>query len=505
MTSFLKLSSNTVRASLSAHSGLGLFIAALLYLVCFTGVIAVFYPDFERWEQAAIQDITRVNPEVVQKGLENLLAWHKNTNPDAKPFEDVWINLPTVEMPRFNVGGRIDTIEAQFFVNADGSLGEKVDHEWTHFLVRLHYALTIPGIWGMVLVGVIGMVLVSMVISGIAAHPNIFKNAFSLRVNRGQRQQQVDLHNRIGVWSTPFILALAITGSMIGLGQILLFAFSGSFYKGDTTVIANALFMPHPEATNVAAPFMNTVTILEKLAQEHSNLLPYYFSIHFPETTAQTMEVGVYLPDRLVWYDAFQFNAQGEQVNHLRWPDGEVGTQIYASTYRLHFGNYGGLPVQILYALLGVGMCFLCATGMNIWFRRQQQAGKAHSKLERAWLGVVWGFPIAVAISLLIDFSGATQFIAIFWSSSVLLIIAAVALKDRRQVSYGLRVLLISLLSLIVILHLIIYGANSLKGASLLINVLLVISTCLLTCGLVAQRKTIIIPDDIAPKSSLAD
>lgn len=486
MASFLKLSSSTLRASLNAHSGLGLFVAALLYLVCITGVISVYYPDFERWEQAHISEPTHVDPAVVQTGLENLLAWHKHTNPTAKPFEDVWVGLPTVEMPRFTVGGHneAEAIEAQFFVNADGSLGEKVDHEWTHFLVKLHYALTIPGIWGMVLVGIIGMILVSMVISGIAAHPTIFKNAFSLRINRGQRQQQVDLHNRFGVWATPFILVIAITGALIGLSQILTLSIASAFYNGDTTKITDELYLPHPEATNVPAAFMNVAPILKKFSHEHPELLPYYFSIHFPETSVQTLEIGAYLPDRLVWYDAYQFNSQGEQIKHLGWPEGDLGMQIYASTYRLHFGHYGGLPVKILYSLLGLGMCFLCATGMNIWFRRQQQAGKSVATLERAWLGVVWGFPVAIALSLLVDFWWSTQLIAVFWISSVLLISAAVALKSRQRVSIGLRTLLILLLALILLVHLITYGADAIRGASALINCLVVITITLLGWGL---------------------
>src|SRR5690606_2751916 len=45
------LSPGTVRAVLSGHSLLGLAFAAIIYLVCLTGTIAVFAPDLERWEQ----------------------------------------------------------------------------------------------------------------------------------------------------------------------------------------------------------------------------------------------------------------------------------------------------------------------------------------------------------------------------------------------------------------------------------------------------------------------
>lgn len=505
MASFFKLSSDTVRTNLRVHSGFGLFIAALLYLVCITGVISVFFPDFERWEQAGIRETLEAKPDVVQTALENLLLWHKENNPTAKPFEDIWVGLPTVEMPRFYVGGHGENLEAQFFVNPDGSLDKKVDHEWTHFLVKLHYALTIPGIWGMVIVGVIGMILVGMLISGIAAHPTIFKNAFSLRVKRGQRQQQVDLHNRIGVWSAPFVLVIATTGALIGLSQILLFAFASTFYKGDTTRIANDIYLPHPEPTNVAAPFMDVAPIMEKFAHEHANLLPYYFSIHYPETTAQTMEMGTYLPDRLVWYEAFQFNPQGEQTKRLGWSDGDPGMQIYASTYRLHFGHFGGLPVKILYALLGLGMCFMCTTGMNIWFRRQQQAGISYPALERAWLGVVWGFPNAIAFSLLMDFWLPVQPVILFWFGSLMLVFVSLALKDRHQVSLVLRVLLISLLVFILILHCVTNGVYAFSGASLLINSLLTITITFLALGLAIQRKFIPVSEqhDATPEPSI--
>ncbi len=480
MANPLKLSTAAVRANLKAHSGLGLFISALLYLVCITGVIAVFFPEFERWEQASISETTKAEPAVVQKAIENLIAWHEQNNPGAKPFEDVWVGLPTSEMPRFYVGGHIDTIEAQFFVNADGSLGEKVDHEWTHFLVKLHYALTIPGIWGMVLVGTIGMVLTGLVISGIAAHPTIFKNAFSLRVNRGRRQQQVDLHNRIGAWTTPFILTIALTGALIGLSQVMLFVFANTSLNGDTTKISNAVFMPHPEATNVAAPLINTAPILQTFLQEHKGILPYYFSIHFPGTTAQLMEIGAYLPDRLVWYEAFQFNSQGQQVKRLGWSDGDIGTQIYASTYRLHFGHYGGLPIKMVYVMLGIGMSYLCITGMNIWFRRQQQAGHIYPRLERIWAAVAWGFPLAIAISLLMDFLISDHQILVFWLSSIFILIGALLLKTPQQVSRCLHVTLAVALPIIVVTHVLTHGGFALSGASLLINILLLITTALL-------------------------
>lgn len=503
MTILFKPSSAIVRANLKAHSSFGLFIAAVLYLICITGVVSVYYLDLERWEQAQVPEFTEVTPAQIHNAVKSLLAYRSQNSPDAKPFDDVWVSLPTRDMPRFSVGGRAGDEELQFFVNRDGSFGEKVNHEWTHFITRLHLALTLPGIWGLAIVGIVGMILVSLVISGLLAHPNMFKNAFSLRVNRGQRQQQVDIHNRIGVWASPFILIIAVTGALIGLAQIFLWIFSANFFQNDTRVISNDLFMPHPQPTEIAAPLLDTKNILETFAQKYPQLQPTYFTIHFPETTAQVLELGAYLPDRLVWYDAFQFNARGELTKRLGWPDGDLGMQIYASVFRLHFGHFGGLPVKILYTLLGLGMCFMCATGMNIWFRRQQQAGKPQDQLEIAWLGVVWGLPCAIVFTAIIDFWWQDYSVVIFWLISLLLIATAPVIKNRRAVSRGLRLLLALLIALLIVIHMIFFGVSSWTGASILINCLWLLSFILIATPLFLQyitgRKAIIQEAALAP------
>lgn len=496
MTRSFKLSPATVRANLKTHSGLGLFIVPLLYLVCVTGVVSIYYPDIEHWEQANIAKTQSVTPAQVQAALVNVYKHHQqqeaNKGDKAETLDDIWVSLPTADMPRFTAGAALAHAEGEdeeehkhleFHLNSDGSLGQAVAHEWAHFIVKLHYALTIPGIWGMTLVGVIGMILVAMTVSGILAHPNLFKNAFSLRMNRGDRQQQVDMHNRIGVWATPFILTIALTGALIGLGQVLLLTFATGFHKGDTTAITNQLYMPHPEPTKVAAPLMDVAPIVEKFQRDYPQLKAYFLSIHYPGTTAQTAEIGAYVPDRLAWYDAVQYNAAGEETKRLGWPDGDVGMQIYASTYRLHFGHFGGLPVKIIYTLLGLGLCFMCVTGLNIWFRRQQQAGSPRAKTERLWLAALWGFPCAVVLTAITSFWWSHASVALFWSASLLLAAISLAANSRRQVSLGLRLLLVTLIISVLMVHIAHFGGAAFSGASLLVNSLWLIAALALIAG----------------------
>jgi uncharacterized iron-regulated membrane protein len=38
----------------------------------------------------------------------------------------------------------------------------------------------------------------------------------------------------------------------------------------------------------------------------------------------------------------------------------------------LHFGDYGGLPMQILWALLDIATIVVLGSGLYLWFKRRQ-------------------------------------------------------------------------------------------------------------------------------------
>ena len=77
------------------------------------------------------------------------------------------------------------------------------------------------------------------------------------------------------------------------------------------------------------------------------------------------------------------------------YSDGPVGRQVIYSSYRIHFGNYGGVPVKILYGLLGLSLTVISATGINIWLARR----KTRDYLNDLWIGTIWGAPAALALT----------------------------------------------------------------------------------------------------------
>lgn len=449
---------------LGSHSVIGLTAAGLLYLVCVTGTFSVFYPDYERWEQPGAPETTTVNPDALNLAIAQVVALaQKATRP-----EHVFVSLPTQDVPRITVSAG----ESSGFVRSDGSLGPEVEHDWTRFLVELHYALTIPGVFGLTLVGILGIMLTAMVVSGLLSHPNIFKDAFSFRMGGAKRLQQVDLHNRLSVWTAPFQLMIALTGAFIGLSQLFILVTAGILYDGDTQAVSGAFRNREPEPTGIAAPMADVGSLLATFARTHPDLKPAWITIHEPATTAQAVEISALVPRRLVWAESYLYDGAGNELGRSGWSDASAGVQVYASTYRLHFGHFAGLPMKIAYVLLGLSLCVVVASGVNVWLLRRSQQGRPATRAERIWIATVWGVPAAVAAAALGELSVGLSPTAVFWGLLIALLLHAALCKDKRALSLRLRAGVAGVCTLVLLTHIVKFGGAAFGSAALLVNTL---------------------------------
>ncbi|WHI49851.1 PepSY-associated TM helix domain-containing protein [Microbulbifer sp. MLAF003] len=454
-----------VRNMTDGHSVLGLAVSTLLYIVCVSGTLAVFYNEFERWEQASELENLSVAASVYQTAAEQAIALAKEQNEE---FDSVKFTIPNTDMPRLVV--EVGDIER--YVAEDGALLGEVKHEWTHFLAYLHFALNLPLGLGVPLVGLIGVLMAALIVSGLLAHPKIIKDAFSFRLSGSKRLQQVDLHNRLGVWASPFHLAIAITGAFIGLSQVAAFAIAGLFYDGDTEKVEHILYREHPvmqeNAPETSLPdFAAVLAEMERIAPEEERTR---LEVAFPGREGQVVEIWTRVPERLVWGERYHFNPDGSLIEKEGWSEGDSAKQVYLSTFRLHFGHFSGFPVKIAYFLLGIGMCVLVVSGINIWLVRKRQRGAPAVRLERVWMAQVWGIPFAIALSAVTYLAFTASAVKVFWLTTLSLSVVAAFAGTVAGWSILLRVATIIACLMAVIVHASIFGADSFVRASLVAN-----------------------------------
>lgn len=449
---------------LSGHSALGLAVGALMYVLCLSGTLAVFYNEFERWESPGAPEMASVSPQAAETAALNALALMPE-----KPHH-FYVGLPTGDMPRLTVANDKDT----WIADETGAIAGPLKHEWTHFLLNLHIYFHLPGVVGLTVVGVLGAMMVGLIVSGFLAHPRIFRDAFALRLSGAKRLAEADLHNRLSVWAAPFHLVIAATGAMIGLASVLALAVAYVSYGGDTTKVFAPIFGPdQPVVEKPAdAPLADISAAMTNLAAAHPGVTPTYVSMHDPATDVQKLQMNALVPQRLIYSEIYNFNAAGELTGQVGLENGPAGQQAFAMSYPLHFGSFGGLPVRLAYAALGIALCVVCATGLNIWLVKRREQKRPAPRLERAWIGVVWGSPASLGLTLLAGRLGLSEplLIALFWSGLAAAIIACIGAGSGRIASRVLRIAAGALTLAAVGVHVGMNGADAASAASLWIT-----------------------------------
>lgn len=440
---------------LAAHSGIGLAVSVLMYLVCITGTVAVFYPEFERWEQPQVQEYSALPSTVLNDATK---AFYQASPKSEKPL---YIVMPTNELPRAHISDG----ETEFWLNQDGSLSEAVESHWTHLLTELHVNLYLPQQLGLVIVGILGVMMTALIISGVLAHHRILKDAFRLRWGGTGQQQQIDLHNRLSVWALPFHFVIAVTGAFFGIVGLLIVSATELHYNGDRDALIADIYGTDPKVTE-QAPVIDYVKAFESLAQVAPQATPIYTVVQSPNTTSQYLEIAATLPNRLIYSEIYRFSAAGEYLDHQGFSDGPTFRQVVYSVYRIHFGHFGGYPTKIAYVLLGLALTIVCVSGINIWLNRR---GK-DTWLNHAWVGFVWGIPLALTVSaissLVIAHSGAGSFLLVLCTA----IAYCCSIKSTVLSNYRLVIVLALALIALIVVHVSMFSNVAFTGASLVIN-----------------------------------
>ncbi|KZX58101.1 hypothetical protein A3709_18690 [Halioglobus sp. HI00S01] len=439
----MQLNPELVKRSLDAHSAIGLVVGVLMYLICLTGTLAALAEGFERWEQPAIPELERMAPDAIATAMENF-----QSDVEAQP-EALWVVLPTEQIPRVHVAGT----DQEFWTDPEGKLLEPPTENWTHMLRELHLSLHLPHTPGLIIVSAAGAMLVALIISGLLAHPRLFKDAFKLRLGGSRRLEQADIHNRLSVWGLPFHLMIAVTGAFYGLVGILVYSAAAAWYDGDPEAMFDAVYGADP-VIQAQITALQPAEAMRQLQARHPDVSPIYLVAHKAGTEAQFMEIAASVPGRLAYSEIYRFDAQGNYLGDQGLTNGPGGRQFLYSLYRIHFGYFGGWPTRIAWLCLGLMLTAVSVTGVNIWLAKRG----IDDWIPRAWNGFVWGAPLALALSALGAVLMALPALPLFLATLAVTLLASLRRIDTRHMARLLQGLTALTLAVLGAGHLAIYA-----------------------------------------------
>jgi len=430
-----------VQAMLAGHSALGLAFAALLYVVCLTGSLCVFLPELQRWEQpgAPVLDAP-VSAEKVGAAVKN--AYTQAIADNAQ--HDIFLMGPDRAWSRFyvNYHDHETGADGQWLADAEGRLITRVATPWANFLGALHMQLHLPRTWGLFLVGLAGVALLSSLISGLLAHPRIFKDAFALRWGGSRRLQDADLHNRLGVWGMPFHVVVSLSGALLGLSTLIVGVLALAAYDGDSEAAFSSILGPRASADETAAPVPDVAAMIRHVQAAKPGAVFANVHIDHVGKTGQVVHLTMRTPGHLATGNSYYFKGDGLPLGDAGLEEGSIGQRILGVLQPLHFGWFGGYAVKFAYAVLGLALTIVSYTGVTIWLARRRDKGRPAANLEKIWAGVGWGQPAAIAVAGIAGFyAGELAILPAYLIATVASIAAALLMPSGKMVAYTLRAL----------------------------------------------------------------
>lgn len=446
------------KPALHAHQWAGVFLSAFLYLVCLSGTLVVFNQEFERWEQPQIDEFSAVSAEAVSKALTDFAT--ENT----AQTEHYHVVFPTSGIPRLVV----ENDHKAVFADHQGTLLETEAFPWSKMLIDLHYYLHLPSTIGIIVVSALGAIICMLVISGFFAHKKLVKDALKWRRGGSGQPGRIDLHNRFGIWASPFHLMIGMTGVYFGMAGLILTLVAQLDHDGNRQAVMDKVFTPEPALTQQAG-FPDVGKAISAFNDMETGYKPIFLTVHDVGTPQQFIEIYAQVTDKLIYSENFRFASDGEFIDTAHYDDGHWGKQLIYSIYRLHFGDFAGMPVKALYFLLGIMLTALCVSGMDIWLNKQGNP----PRLSAVWSALVWGSISALAVTAIAGLYISVSLTMTFW----LLLLGGCVLSfmrpqfDRRR---WLRICSLSILGLIVAYGLT-HQQSFIAMASLQVNSMLLI------------------------------
>ena len=244
------------------------------------------------------------------------------------------------------------------------------DEGFMYVMLKLHTDM-FAGLPGMLFLGAMGLLMVVAIVSGVVLYyPFMRRLKFgALRTQRSTRVKWLDWHNLLGIVTVVWLLVVGITGSINTLNRVVL-----SLWQMDQMAEMTAPFRGLPPVTQPAHLEDSIRTARAAVPDMAVSLVafpgtmfssPHHYTFFMKGNTPVTSRL---LKPALV--DAT--NGELTDTRDMPW---YVKTLFLSQP--LHFGDYGGLPLKILWAVLDIFAIVVLGSGLYLWLRKPKAATAA--------------------------------------------------------------------------------------------------------------------------------
>lgn len=363
----------TIKSWFWVHKWTSLVCTVFMLLLCVTGLPLIFFHEIDEVLGRSV-DAPELPAGQVQQtsvSVDNLIADAR----ERRPKEKVQFLTADPEHPELwfvRMGETVDAHMASSFFYYDARTGEYLHQYPLHqgimnIIYRLHVDM-FAGLPGTLFLGFMGLLLVISLVSGAVLYsPYMRKLRFGeVRRRRSTRLKWLDLHNLLGIVTLVWFLVVGGTGvintlaiPIFGQWQNTELAQMTEAHRGKERVVDHASVQRAVESARAAEPDMQ----LSFMAFPGNGFAsPHHFVAFMQGSTPFTSKLL-----KPVLIDARTGDV--EMTAEMPWY-----VSLLLLSQPLHFGDYGGLPLKILWALLDILTIVVLGSGLYLWLKRRNQS-----------------------------------------------------------------------------------------------------------------------------------
>ncbi|CAN5810645.1 PepSY-associated TM helix domain-containing protein [soil metagenome] len=363
----------TIKVWAWLHKWTSLVCTVFMLLLCLTGLPLIFHHEIGHLLETEVQakEMPASSPRV---SLDKVMAVATARHPgkggmfvSQEPDDDrVWYvtlsDTPTSEK---------DLKQVAVDARSGEALAEpKLDEGFMFIMYSLHVDL-FAGLPGKLFLGFMGLLLLIAIVSGVVLYsPFMRKLEFGeVRRDRSTSTKWLDLHNLLGIVTLTWALVVGATGMINTWADLVV-----KYWQFDQMAEMVAPYKGQPPVTKLGS-LQDAVAAAR--AQEPDMKIGF---IAFPGTSfSSPHHYGVFMRgDEAITSRLFKpvlVDAQTGKVTDSRVLPWYLMALLISQP--LHFGDYGGMPMQLLWAALDILTIIVLGSGLYLWLAKRKVAAPA--------------------------------------------------------------------------------------------------------------------------------
>ncbi len=370
------MKAETTRKLFRWHYLAGLVFGANLILLSVTGGILVFHDEIDAWMHPELTASADPSTAALPAGFAPILAELRGEHPGYRLRS---LTFAGEDQANHRVGfERLETSNAaggadpdapkRVAVWIDPQSGEAVVEEdgfdLLHFIFQLHADLFL-GRLGLLWLGVVSLALIFSSVTGLILYGPFMRQLAFGAIRRGSLNlSSSDIHKFVGLVSLGFQILMAVTGACLTLGTFVLQIYV--YFELQT--------VPR-SASGIATEIASADSVLE-ISREHFSQRDVRITTLLFPGDLQGDDYHLVLGETRAGLERFVPKAlllhrgSGAVAKELQLP---WYIKMLALAQPFHFGNFGGLPMKILYFVLSFTTGGLAVTGYILYFVRRKK------------------------------------------------------------------------------------------------------------------------------------